>query len=99
MKQLRTRRSLAVLVVLGAAVAVSIAAATASARTSRAGASIQVCALLPDTTTSTRYTLFDAPYLTKAFKSAGVPAQVLNAHNDPQKQKSRPSSASPRGRR
>jgi D-xylose transport system substrate-binding protein len=88
MKQLRTRRSLAVLVVLGAAVAVSIAAATASARTSRAGASIQVCALLPDTTTSTRYTLFDAPYLTKAFKSAGVPAQVLNAHNDPQKQKS-----------
>jgi D-xylose transport system substrate-binding protein len=37
---------------------------------------------------STRYTLFDAPYLTAAFKSAGISAQVLNAHNDPLKQKS-----------
>ena len=44
--------------------------------------------MLPDTTTSTRYTLFDAPYLKAAFKKANVPAQVLNALNDPQKQKS-----------
>ena len=37
---------------------------------------------------STRYTLFDAPYLKAAFKKAGVAATVLNAHADPQKQKS-----------
>jgi D-xylose transport system substrate-binding protein len=43
-------------------------------------ASIQVCALLPDTTTSVRYVLFDAPDLTKAFKNAGVTSSVLNAH-------------------
>src|SRR5437868_6943252 len=46
------------------------------------------CALLPDTTTSTRYTLFDAPYLKAAFKKANIAASVLNAHADPQKQKS-----------
>jgi D-xylose transport system substrate-binding protein len=52
------------------------------------GGKIQACALLPDTKSSTRYTLFDAPYLTAAFKKANVPAQVLNALNDAQKQKS-----------
>src|SRR5436190_18095896 len=49
---------------------------------------ISVCALLPDTKSSTRYTLFDAPYLKAAFKKANIPAQVVNALNDPQKQKS-----------
>jgi D-xylose transport system substrate-binding protein len=52
------------------------------------GGKIQACALLPDTKSSTRYTLFDAPYLKAAFKQAGVSAQVLNALNDSQKQKS-----------
>jgi D-xylose transport system substrate-binding protein len=77
---------LLVIVVLG-----GLAAAAASARTDQnqaRAASLQACALLPDTTSSTRYTLFDAPYLTKAFKAAGVSAQVLNAHNDPLKQRS-----------
>jgi D-xylose transport system substrate-binding protein len=41
---------------------------------------IQVCALLPDTTTSVRYLLFDAPDLSKAFKAAGLRYSVLNAH-------------------
>ena len=59
--------------------------AAAGARTH---ASVQACALLPDTKSSTRYTLFDAPYLTAAFKAAGVSAQVLNAQADPQRQKS-----------
>ena len=54
----------------------------------RTHASVQACALLPDTKSSTRYTLFDAPYLTAAFKAAGVSAQVLNAQADPQRQKS-----------
>jgi len=74
-----------------ATVLVGLIAAAASARTSspaKQAASIKACALLPDTTSSTRYTLFDAPYLKAAFRKAGVAATVVNAHNDPQKQKS-----------
>jgi D-xylose transport system substrate-binding protein len=70
-----------------AAVALLVAATTASARTTRAHASIEACALLPDTKSSTRYTLFDAPLLTAAFKQANVPAQVLNAQASPTRQK------------
>ena len=72
-------------------VLVGLIAAGASARSTaptRAAASIQACALLPDTTSSTRYTLFDAPYLKAAFKKANVSADVLNALGDSQKQKS-----------
>jgi D-xylose transport system substrate-binding protein len=47
-----------------------------------------VCALLPDTKSSTRYTLFDAPYLKAAFKKANVAASVLNALGSAQKQRS-----------
>ena len=75
-----------------AVVLVGLIAAGASARsTGPAGkqvSSIQVCALLPDTKSSTRYTLFDAPYLKAAFSKAGVPASVLNALGNPQKQRS-----------
>ena len=53
--------------------------------------------MLPDTTTSTRYTLFDAPYLKAAFKKANVPAQVLNALGDSQKQKSQAQQCLARG--
>jgi D-xylose transport system substrate-binding protein len=78
--------------IVGAALAVvGLMAAGASARSTgptRATASIQACALLPDTKSSTRYTLFDAPYLKAAFRKAGVAASVLNALNDPQKQRS-----------
>jgi len=88
MPHLFTRRSVPGLVLVAALLMLTLAAATASARTTRTHASIKACALLPDTKSSTRYTLFDAPYLTKAFKSAGVAATVLNAHADPQKQKS-----------
>jgi D-xylose transport system substrate-binding protein len=76
---------------LTATVLVGLIAAAASARTSspaKQAASIKACALLPDTVSSTRYTLFDAPYLKAAFKKAGIAATVLNAHADPQKQKS-----------
>ena len=76
---------------LTATVLVGLIAAAASARTSssdKKAASIKACALLPDTKSSTRYVLFDAPYLKAAFRKANVPAQVLNALNDPQKQKS-----------
>jgi D-xylose transport system substrate-binding protein len=81
------RRSIPLLAVL--ALGALLLAAAASGRgtgQTRSAASIKACALLPDTTSSTRYTLFDAPYLKKAFAKANVPAQVLNALNDPQKQ-------------
>jgi D-xylose transport system substrate-binding protein len=75
-----------------AVVLVGLIAAGASARSTgpagKQAASIQVCALLPDTKSSTRYTLFDAPLLKAAFRRAGVTASVLNALNDPQKQRS-----------
>ena len=79
--------------VAAAAVAlVGLMAAGASARSTgparTKASSIQVCALLPDTKSSTRYTLFDAPYLKAAFAKAGVGASVLNALADPQKQRS-----------
>jgi len=37
--------------------------------------------LLPDTTTSTRYVTFDAPYLTKAFQAAGLTASDFKVDN------------------
>src|SRR5919198_725808 len=88
MPKLISRRTAPGLVLAAVLVAVTIAAATASARPARTHASIQACALLPDTKSSTRYTLFDAPYLKAAFRKAGVAATVLNAHADPQKQRS-----------
>jgi D-xylose transport system substrate-binding protein len=80
-----------VVAALVCALTLGLVAAAASARTSgsaSSAASIKACALLPDTKSSTRYVLFDAPYLKAAFKKAHVSAQVLNALNDPQKQKS-----------
>jgi D-xylose transport system substrate-binding protein len=66
-----------------AAVVAAIVATSGSSKTSSnaaPSARTQVCALLPDTTTSTRYVLFDAPDLSKAFKAAGLRSSVLNAH-------------------
>ncbi|MEO6885220.1 MAG: substrate-binding domain-containing protein [Jatrophihabitantaceae bacterium] len=40
---------------------------------------VQVGVILPDTTSSTRYTEFDAPLLTAAFKKAGIKADIQNA--------------------
>jgi D-xylose transport system substrate-binding protein len=63
-------------------------ASTAAATVAKSTAGIQACALLPDTTSSTRYTLFDAPYLKAAFKAAHVSAQVVNAQASATRQKS-----------
>jgi D-xylose transport system substrate-binding protein len=70
------------------ALAVSAAASARHEGHAAKAASIKACALLPDTKSSTRYVLFDAPYLKAAFRKAGVAAQVLNALGDAQKQKS-----------
>jgi D-xylose transport system substrate-binding protein len=58
-----------------------------AAGTATQAASVQVCALLPDTKTSVRWEQFDRPSLQKAFSNAHVPASVVNAQGDPQKQK------------
>jgi D-xylose transport system substrate-binding protein len=58
-----------------------------AAGTATQAASVQVCALLPDTKTSVRWEQFDRPSLEKAFSNAHVPASVVNAQGDPQKQK------------
>jgi D-xylose transport system substrate-binding protein len=63
-------------------------ASSAAAKIATSSASIKVCALLPDTKSSTRYTLFDAPYLKAAFKAAGVSAKVVNAQGSATRQKS-----------
>jgi D-xylose transport system substrate-binding protein len=71
------------MIALAAAVAVTVAAAGTKGH--KAG--ILACGLMPDTKTSVRWVQFDAPYLQKAFAAAHVPARVVNAENDPQKQK------------
>ncbi len=76
------------LALIAAALVVTALASTAAARVATHHATVQACALLPDTKSSTRYTLFDAPLLKAAFKAAGVSATVLNAQGDPQRQKS-----------
>lgn len=79
-------KTVAILAACGVVVAM-VASAGAPASTAKTSAGIQVCALMPDTKTSVRWQLFDAPALTKAFKAANVPARVVNAQGDPQKQK------------
>jgi D-xylose transport system substrate-binding protein len=48
----------------------------------------KVGVILPDTTSSTRYTLYDKPLLTKALTAAGLQANVQNAQGDINKFKS-----------
>ncbi len=40
-----------------------------------------IAVILPDTTTSARYTEFDAPYLTKAFQQAGLSSSQFSVQN------------------
>jgi D-xylose transport system substrate-binding protein len=77
----------ALTVIVAAGLLVAAASARVSSSTKQA-ASIKACALLPDTVSSTRYQLFDAPYLKAAFRKAGIAATVVNARGDAQKQKS-----------
>ena len=73
MKYLAKRSApLVALAVLGALLLVAAASGHGNGKAS-SSASIKACALLPDTKSSTRYTLFDAPYLKAAFKKAGRP--------------------------
>jgi D-xylose transport system substrate-binding protein len=83
------RKPLIALAAIGAAAAVTVTAATAGgAHQGKATANADVCVLLPDTKSSARYELFDRPYLAKAFKTAGVSYNIVNAQGDPQTMRS-----------
>ena len=68
-----------------AGMAVAVVATGATAKTA---AQADVCVLLPDKTSSTRYEQFDRPFLAKAFKRAGVSNTILNALGSAQTQRS-----------
>jgi D-xylose transport system substrate-binding protein len=58
--------------------------------------------LLPETTTSARYTSFDEPYLKEAFAKAGLPADdliITNAQGSESNEMTRRNRTSPRARR
>jgi len=71
------KRILIPLVALG--IVLAVVAASASAKSEKSSATAQACVLLPDKTTSARYELYDRPYLTAAFKKAGVSYAINNA--------------------
>jgi D-xylose transport system substrate-binding protein len=79
-------KKLLLVLALAALATSAVFTATAVAKNKTKKASVQVCALLPDTKSSVRYTLFDKPLLQKAFKKAGVSGTVLNAQGDTQTQ-------------
>jgi D-xylose transport system substrate-binding protein len=82
------RRSTVLALVALATVSLAVfVVASATARTKKKTASVQVCVLLPDTKSSVRWVQFDAPDMKAAFKKAGVTASINNALNDPLKQK------------
>jgi D-xylose transport system substrate-binding protein len=58
----------------------SSSSASSSAPSVPAGSKVGV--ILPDTTSSTRYTLYDQPLLQKAFEAAGVQSDIQNAQGD-----------------
>src|SRR5438105_842787 len=81
-------RSLPVVAVLVLGVLLVSAASAHRSGAQRKAASIQVCVLLPDTTSSVRYQLFDKPLLAKAFRAAHVSYSIVNALNSAQTQRS-----------
>ncbi|HEV7192472.1 MAG TPA: substrate-binding domain-containing protein [Jatrophihabitantaceae bacterium] len=86
------RKSALSLVAVGIAAAVAVSGCSSSKKSSSgstgtAGGSNSsasgkpvVGVILPDTTTSNRYTLYDQPLLQKAFDAAGIKATIQNAH-------------------
>jgi D-xylose transport system substrate-binding protein len=82
------RKSAISLVAVGIAAAVAVSGCSSSKKaTGSSGSNTgststkpQVGVILPDTTTSNRYTLYDQPLLQKAFDAAGIKATIQNAH-------------------
>jgi D-xylose transport system substrate-binding protein len=80
------KRFLIPALVLGAVFALGTTGALAS--NSKAGQSIQVCVLLPDTKSSVRWETQDRRFLAAAFRRAGIAHTIVNAENDAQRQRS-----------
>jgi D-xylose transport system substrate-binding protein len=72
------RKSAVCVVALGVAAAVAVSGCSPK-KSSKKESGPEVGVILPDTTTSQRYTQYDAPLLTKAFAEAGVKADIQNA--------------------
>ena len=70
------------------ALVVGLSVGGALAKSEGQSATVQACVLLPDTKSSVRWETQDRPTFIAAFKKAGVPATVVNAENDPQRQRS-----------
>ena len=88
------RRSAVAILVTGVAASLILGACSSSKDNSSgssgsnsggSGASGKVGVILPDTTSSTRYTLYDAPLLKKAFDAAGIKSDIQNAQGDTSK--------------
>ena len=77
-----------VVVFVAALAAVGVVAAGATAKHTVKKAGAEACVLLPDTKSSVRWEQFDRPAFAAAFKAAGITSTIVNALNDPQKQKS-----------
>ncbi len=67
-------------------VGLSVGGAVAKSETH--SATVQACVLLPDTKSSVRWETQDRPTFIRAFKKANIPATVVNAENDAQRQRS-----------
>lgn len=86
------RKSALSLVAVGLAAAVAVSGCSSSKKSSSgstgssgstnssASGKPVVGVILPDTTTSNRYTLYDQPLLQQAFDAAGIKATIQNAH-------------------
>lgn len=87
------RKSVLVIASVGVAAAVALGGCSSSGGSGNGGSTngntsttgngssggMQVGVILPDTTSSTRYTEFDKPLLQKAFDAAGIKADIQNA--------------------
>lgn len=83
----RVRRTGVALLAVAGLTALSACGGSSDSPSSASSAStssgkVEVGVILPDTTSSARYTQYDAPLLTKAFKDAGIKADVQNAQGD-----------------
>ena len=67
---------------------VGLAVGGAVAKSEKQAATGSACVLLPDTKSSVRWETQDRPTFIAAFKKAGIPATVVNAENDAQRQRS-----------
>jgi D-xylose transport system substrate-binding protein len=90
----RLRRTTGALIALTGLAALSACGGSSDSASPSTGASggassagtasdkVQVGVILPDTTSSARYTQYDAPLLKKAFEAAGIKADIQNAQGD-----------------